>query len=146
MKTASPEFLKWFRQIDRKSTSPEKLIGKFAESKSLMVHGSPASNESQRLLELADWAAGVAVEKINRQARRGRISLEIGTALCAYDLLLMLPPAGIGAMQLKEIRNRRDAAASLAVSIIFNGHIKPRDIVMDDSAYLRKSIDFHSLF
>ncbi|MCX6771956.1 MAG: hypothetical protein NTX79_07945 [Candidatus Micrarchaeota archaeon] len=141
MKTASPAFLAWFRQLG-KTASAFQIVEKFAESKEQSVyHPGKATNESQRLLALGDWAAGVAMGKARRQARMELILPKLGIAYCTYKLLIEKPPVDLGAAQLREIKRQKEAAESMFFIVLSNGHIKQKHTVSVDDFVRRGPFD-----
>lgn len=122
LKSASPEFLAWFNLFDKKTSTPKYIVEEFSKS-AQSVHG-PVSNESQRLMQLGDWAAGVAMGKVKRQTRWNLIVPKLGIAYNAYSLLLDKPPADLGAQQLRALKNKQSAIAELTLIVMQHGHIK----------------------
>jgi hypothetical protein len=81
------------------------------------VHGA-ALSEGQRLLEFADWVAGVSVGKINRQAQDKHVIPPLIISYCAYSFLLEKPPVDLGSLQMQEIKEKRTAVGMLTFMVL----------------------------
>ena len=145
MKSASPAFLAWFRQLGTPAApmKEKEIVKAYSESKEISVRSGKAQNESQRLLDLGDWAAGVAVMKVNWRAKSDSILPKLGIALFAYESLLSQPPVDLGKLQLKEIKKKQDAALSMYFIVFQDGHIKANHV---PSIHEFERPGFHSLF
>ena len=131
MKSASPEFLAWFRQLGTPAAplKEKEIVKAYAESKEISVHRGKPESEAQRLLDLGDWAAGVATGKVSSRAKSDSILPKLGLAFCAYELLLSQPPVDLGKLQSVEIKKKQDAAASMYLIVFHNGHIEPNYVL-----------------
>ncbi|MFA5929497.1 MAG: hypothetical protein WC861_01310 [Candidatus Micrarchaeia archaeon] len=139
-KSASPEFLAWFKRLDKAST-PHEIVGQFAASGQAFARGQGNAPGSRNINNLANWAAAVSVQKINSRAKTPSIYRMLGVASCAYKLALGMPPIDLGTIQ--GIKAKQEALGKLAVLVSQGAHL-PSRFSVTPALFVRPG--FHSKF